>query len=145
MVLSDNQKIGIGLITIGLGFLMLGCLMLFDRAMLAIENILFLTGLVALIGVQRTLTLFTKKEKIRATVCFFGGIILVLVFKWSLIGLILESIGGIGLFVPDRTLFPSMLVLARQVPILGTILNAPVVSTLADKIAGKDDRPKYSV
>ena len=68
MVLSDNQKIGIGLITMGLGFLMLGCLMLFDRAMLAIGNILFLTGLVALIGVQRTLTLFTKKEKIRACI-----------------------------------------------------------------------------
>ena len=45
MVLSDNQKIGIGLITIGLGFLMLGCLMLFDRAMLAIGNILFFAQL----------------------------------------------------------------------------------------------------
>ena len=140
MVLSDNQKIGIGLISGGLIFLSLGVMMIFDRSMLAIGNALFLSGLVILIGFTRTLTLFTKKDKIRAVCCFFGGIFLVLVLRWSMIGMILETLGGFGLFIPDRALFPSMLVLARQVPLLGTFLGLPGISYAADMIAGAKEQ-----
>jgi len=44
MALDDNQKIGIGLITLGVLFVMLGMVMFFDRSFIAIGNALFLTG-----------------------------------------------------------------------------------------------------
>jgi hypothetical protein len=60
MVLDDNQKIGVGLIGLGLGFIFLGVLLFFDRSMIAIGNVLFLMGLCFAIGAQRALVLFTK-------------------------------------------------------------------------------------
>ena len=60
MVLEDNQKIGIGLICLGLGFLTLGILLFFDSSLILIGNSLFLAGLCFAIGIQRTMTLFTR-------------------------------------------------------------------------------------
>lgn len=60
MVLEDNQKIGIGLICLGLGFVSLGVVLLFDASLIAIGNSLFLAGLCFAIGIRRTITLFTK-------------------------------------------------------------------------------------
>ena len=58
--LDDNKKIGVGLIVLGLGFVTLGVIMLFDRSMIAIGNVLFLVGLCITVGVNRTWTLFTR-------------------------------------------------------------------------------------
>ena len=60
MGLDDNQKIGVGLISLGIGFIFLGVILFFDAAMIAIGNILFLVGLCFSIGVKRTLSLFTR-------------------------------------------------------------------------------------
>ena len=60
MVLEDNQKIGIGLICLGLGFVSLGVIMFFDASLIAIGNTLFLAGLCFAIGIKRTLTLFSR-------------------------------------------------------------------------------------
>ena len=60
MVLDDNQKIGIGLICLGLGFVVLGVVMLLDTSLIAIGNTLFMLGLVFTIGIQRSWTLFTR-------------------------------------------------------------------------------------
>jgi hypothetical protein len=60
MVLEDNQKIGIGLICLGLGFVSLGVVLIFDASLIAIGNALFLAGLCFAIGFKRTLTLFTR-------------------------------------------------------------------------------------
>jgi hypothetical protein len=60
MVLEDNQKIGIGLICLGLGFVVLGVLLMFDTSLIAIGNTLFIIGLVFTIGIKRSFTLFTR-------------------------------------------------------------------------------------
>lgn len=60
MVLDDNQKIGVGLIGLGLGFVLVGMLMFFDASLIAIGNVLFLGGLCFSIGATRALTLFTR-------------------------------------------------------------------------------------
>jgi len=49
-MVSDNTKIGTGLLFLGVVFLFLGVLFLFDSAMLALGDILFLTGLTMTIG-----------------------------------------------------------------------------------------------
>lgn len=70
MVLDDNQKIGIGLICLGLGFVILGIIMLFDTSLIAIGNSLFIIGLLVTIGLQRSWTLFSRYSYIE-----FCGII----------------------------------------------------------------------
>lgn len=49
-MISDNAKIGTGLLALGVVFLFLGMLFLFDSAMLALGDILFLLGLTLTIG-----------------------------------------------------------------------------------------------
>lgn len=49
-MISDNAKIGTGLLFLGCVFLFLGVIFLFDSALLALGDVLFLTGLTMTIG-----------------------------------------------------------------------------------------------
>ena len=57
---SDTQTIGTGLLGLGLLFVFLGCMLLFDRTLLTIGNVLFLSGLCVTMGMSRTLRFFKK-------------------------------------------------------------------------------------
>ena len=105
---------------------MLGVLLFFDGALLALGNvrlasllrqtiqglswrtclfafpagskqILFLCGLTLIIGTQKTFYFFARKQKIRGTLCFLGGILLVFL-KWPFIGFVVEIFGFLNLF-----------------------------------------------
>lgn len=89
--------------------------MLFDKSLLALGNvqpfsllvevfctkvflqILFISGLGAVIGRERTFRFFFQRHKIKGSVAFFGGIIIVLV-GWPLVGMIFEGYGFFLLF-----------------------------------------------
>ncbi|GAB6033180.1 golgi transport 1B [Chamberlinius hualienensis] len=133
---TDTQKIGIGLTGFGIAFLMLGVLLLFDKGLLAIGNILFLSGLAFVIGLERTFRFFFQRHKIRGTASFFGGIIVVLL-GWPLVGMIIETYGFVVLF---SGFFPVVINFLRRVPILGTILNLPGIGGLMDRLAGDSTR-----
>lgn len=83
---------------------------------------------------------FYRKDRLRGTICFFLGMILVL-FKWGIIGICLECFGFLNLF---GNFLPVALQLCRQMPILGSILDLPVLSQGVDYIAGYN-KPRYSV
>mmetsp|Transcript_18890 Transcript_18890/g.38129 ORF Transcript_18890/g.38129 Transcript_18890/m.38129 type:complete len:141 (-) Transcript_18890:18-440(-) len=140
MALEDNQKIGIGLICLGLIFVVIGIILFLDAKLIAIGNALFLVGLCFAIGIQRTVNLFTRRDRIRGTICFFAGIALVLM-RWGVVGMCVEIFGFLNLF---GNFLPTVLAVGRQIPILSTILDFPIVAQAADYIAGKT-RPKYSV
>jgi hypothetical protein len=91
-MVSDNTKIGTGLMFLGFTFLFLGVLFLFDSTLLALGDILFLVGLTLTIGASRTLRFFSRKDRIRGIIAFFGGVTLVL-FRWPIIGMILQVYG----------------------------------------------------
>ncbi|KAJ1547581.1 Golgi Transport, partial [Cladochytrium tenue] len=93
----NTEEIGVGLTIAGISFMGLGVAMLFDGGLLAIGNILFLAGLFLVIGAQRTYAFFARREKLRGTACFFGGILLVFL-KWPVIGMLVELFGFINLF-----------------------------------------------
>jgi len=132
MWLSDAQKIGVALTTFGGLFMLLGVVLFFDGALLALGNILFLSGLTLIIGPQKTFYFFARKQKIRGTICFFGGILLVF-FKWPFIGVLVETFGFLNLF---GDFFPVIVTFLRQLPFVGTILSLPYISSAIDRLAG---------
>jgi hypothetical protein len=81
----------------GCVFLLLGVLLLFDRVLLALGNMVLLAGLVLLIGPKKTVRFFTSKAKIRGSVCFLLGILLCLI-GWPVVGMLLELFGIMNLF-----------------------------------------------
>ncbi|KAK1256263.1 hypothetical protein MKX07_008522 [Trichoderma sp. CBMAI-0711] len=97
MWLSDNQKIGVVFCSGGGLFLVGGVMLFFDRAMLAMGNILFLIGLTIIIGPQKTFFFFARKQKAKGTAAFFAGLTLILI-KWTFIGFLVEAYGIVVLF-----------------------------------------------
>ncbi|KAL6616929.1 Got1-domain-containing protein [Neocallimastix californiae] len=132
-MLTDIQKIGVGLTAFGLVFMVLGILLFFDAGFIAIGNILFLSGITTVIGFFRTILFFKRKQKIFGTLCFFTGIFLVFI-KWPMIGIFIELFGFVNLF---GDFFPVILSFMRNLPIIGKLLNKPVVREFTDRLVGK--------
>jgi len=130
MVLNDQQKIGALLTGFGIFFTFLGVLLFFDRGLLAIGNLLFISGVGVGLGAKKTFNFFFQRQKLRGTLCFSFGIFLVIV-GWAFIGLCIEVFGFINLF---GDFFPIALAFMRRIPILGNILNLPVIRHVIDKI-----------
>ncbi|KAL4932461.1 Got1 family protein [Aspergillus undulatus] len=125
--MTDNQKIGVIFCSGGGLFLFGGVLMFFDRSLLAMGNILFLIGLTLIIGLEKTLTFFSRRQKLKGTAAFVSGILLILL-RWPLTGFLIELY---GLFI----LFGDFLVTIGQfvggVPVIG-----PFVQRFLEILAG---------
>ncbi|XP_014270285.1 vesicle transport protein GOT1B [Halyomorpha halys] len=134
--ISDTQKIGVGLAAFGICFLFLGVLLLFDKGLLAIGNILFICGLACVIGLERTFRFFFQRHKFKATLAFLGGIGVVLL-GWPVTGMIIETYGFVLLF---SGFFPVAVDFLRRIPILGTILRLPGIRGVLDWITGDSKR-----
>ena len=138
---KDTQKIGTGLLFLGVLFLFLGVMLLFDRGLLALGNILFLTGFAFLSGPTSTFKFFARKKTWRGTVCFLGGVTLVM-FGYVMIGMLLEIWGFLNLF---GSFFPIALAFLKQLPFIGPVLSLPVVSQFLDVIAGAQTKARPPV
>jgi len=130
--ITDFQKIGVGLAGFGVAFLFLGVLLLFDKGLLAIGNILFLSGLAFVIGLERTFRFFFQWHKAKGSAAFFGGIMIVL-FGWPIVGMCVEAYGFVVLF---SGFFPVAINFLRRIPVIGSLLNLPVISTYLDRYTG---------
>ncbi|XP_026200446.1 vesicle transport protein GOT1A [Anabas testudineus] len=123
VAITEIQKIGVGLMGFGLFFLLFGVLLYFDSVLLAFGNILFLTGLMFIIGFKSTAHFFFQKHKFRGSFFFLGGVSLVLL-RWPIIGMVVESYGFMLLF---RSFFPMALgfmLSAVNIPFLNTFLSS---------------------
>ncbi|KAI3400669.1 hypothetical protein diail_2381 [Diaporthe ilicicola] len=125
MWLSDAQKIGVAFCSGGGFFLIGGVFLFFDRAMLAMGNILFLIGLTIIIGPQKTLLFFARKQKAKGTAAFFGGLALILV-RWPLVGFCVELYGIMVLF---GDFFGTIAAFARSAPVVG-----PYIGLVIDRL-----------
>lgn len=163
--LDDNRKIGIGLSSAGLLFTVLGVVMFFDRALLAMGNVrallffsnqpashcrkkitpcvshcsqlLFLSGVMLIIGPMKTYRFFFQMRKAKGTACFLGGIALVL-YGYAMIGIIVEGWGFLNLF---GDFFPTALGFLRNMPVIGNVLSLPVVRSITDRLITKSRLP----
>jgi hypothetical protein len=91
--------------------------------MLALGDILFLAGLTMTIGISRTLRFFSRKERLRGIIAFFGGIFLVM-SKWGMIGMICQVYGLIYLF---GQFFPIVAASCKDLPVVGSIFEIRAV------------------
>lgn len=132
---DDNQKVGMLMVGLGVLFLLLGTLLLFDSGLLAIGNVLFLVGLALMIGLMKCLAFFDPRRpgKLRGVVCFFGGVLLVLV-RWPVVGMLIELIGIFEMF---GTFLPMVVDVLRRVPYLGACLKFAPVARAVDFLSGK--------
>jgi len=99
-----------------------GVLMFFDRAMLAMGNILFLIGLTIIIGPQKTMAFFARRQKLKGTAAFFGGVALILL-RWPLIGFLVELY---GIFILFGDFLGTIAGFARNIPIIGPWIGVAV-------------------
>ncbi|XP_036613066.1 vesicle transport protein GOT1A isoform X2 [Trichosurus vulpecula] len=94
---SEWQKIGIGTMGFGIFFILFGILLYFDSVLLAFGN-----------------------HKLKGTSFFLGGVIIVLL-RWPLLGMALETYGFINLF---RGFFPVAFgFLGSSIPFLGSLFQ----------------------
>ncbi|KAK2067750.1 hypothetical protein P8C59_001461 [Phyllachora maydis] len=119
MWLSDSQKIGVAFCSGGGFFLIGGVLLFFDRAMLAMGNILFLIGLTIIIGPAKTLVFFARRQKAKGTAAFFAGLGLILL-RWPLLGFCVELYGITVLF---GDFFGTIATFARNAPVVGPYIE----------------------
>ncbi|XP_066327857.1 vesicle transport protein GOT1-like [Miscanthus floridulus] len=119
--ISEIKKIGIGLVGFGILFSFLGVILFFDRGLLALGNIFFLTGVGLLLGWQSMWQLFTKKANLKGSVPFFFGLFLLFV-RWPVAGMIMELYGSFVLFSGYG---PPIQAFLYQIPIIGWILQYP--------------------
>ncbi|CDQ77460.1 unnamed protein product [Oncorhynchus mykiss] len=121
--ITETQKIGVGLTGFGLFFLLFGVLLYFDSVLLAFGNVLFLTGLTFIIGLRRSVGFFFQRQKLRGSTFFLGGVALVL-FRWPIIGMAVESYGFVLLF---RSFFPvacGFILSLVNIPYLNVLYNS---------------------
>ncbi|XP_034472982.1 vesicle transport protein GOT1B isoform X2 [Drosophila innubila] len=131
--ITDLQKIGIGLAGFGISFLFLGMLLLFDKGLLAIGNILFIAGLGCVIGVERTLRFFFQRHKVKGTTAFFGGIVIVLLGFPIIACLFIFIFSGF---------FPVAINFLGRVPVLGSLFNLPFMQKIVQKLGGDGNRTR---
>ncbi|EXV04981.1 Got1/Sft2-like family protein [Metarhizium robertsii] len=125
MWMSDSQKIGVVFCSGGGLFLIGGVMLFFDRAMLAMGNILFLIGLTIIIGPQKTLLFFARKQKAKGTAAFFAGLTMILM-RWTFIGFLVEAYGIVILF---GDFLGTIAGFARGIPVVG-----PYIGMVVDRI-----------
>ncbi|KAA6400629.1 MAG: putative Vesicle transport protein GOT1A [Streblomastix strix] len=133
---KDLQIIGGGLSVAGVLFAIVSILLFFDPGFLAIGDILFILGLILLLGPMKAFNLFIGKapNKIIGTVSFLVGIVLVF-FKWAFVGVIFQLGGGYALF---SKFMPKVLKFVTDtIPGASLLLQIPWLS----RIATSEDGP----
>ncbi|XP_074178301.1 vesicle transport protein GOT1A isoform X1 [Rhinolophus sinicus] len=118
--ITEWQKIGMGTTGFGVFFILLGVLLYFDSVLLAFGNLLFLTGLFFIIGLRKTFSFFFQRHKLKGTSFFLGGVAIVLL-RWPLLGMFLETYGFFNLF---KGFFPVAF------GFLGNAFNIPFLSSV---------------
>mmetsp|Transcript_85264 Transcript_85264/g.227397 ORF Transcript_85264/g.227397 Transcript_85264/m.227397 type:complete len:146 (-) Transcript_85264:356-793(-) len=128
MEFGEMTKIGIGLTGAGIFFTILGVALFFDGALLAVGNLLFLSGVGLILGLERSKNLFFQRSKLRGTAVFFTGIFLVMI-RWPKVGFFVEIFGFINLF---GNFVPHIIIVAKHMPVIGKILELPGLKQACD-------------
>ena len=99
-------------------------------------NVSFPVPLVVYTGPSRTLRFFSRKDRLRGIISFFGGIFLVL-WRWPIFGMMFQFYGLIYLF---GQFFPIAAQSMQDTPIIGDILRMPAIENFFASFGGGGNR-----
>lgn len=133
---KDATKIGVLLTGFGGFFFFLGIMMFLDSSMLTLGNILFVAGVALTMGPHRCKAFFLEKKRMRSSICFFVGILLVMV-GWCFFGLIIQMFGALNLF---GNFFPLAVRLLESLPLIGPIMCTQPIQKLVAYVEGRDTK-----
>ncbi|EPY50587.1 transporter Got1 [Schizosaccharomyces cryophilus OY26] len=119
MWLSEVQKIGIGVTSLGLLFMVLGVIMLFDGPLLSLGNILSVSGVFMIIGPSKSANFFIRKERMLGSISFVGGFLLT-ILRFPVLGFFFECLGFFNLF---RVFYPIIISFLRSLPYIGPFVD----------------------
>ena len=88
------------------------------------------------LGPSRTLRFFSRKDRIRGIISFFGGVLLVMI-RWPIIGMICQLYGLVYLF---GQFFPIAAQSMQDTPIIGDILRMPAIANFFASFGGGNTR-----
>uniref|UniRef100_A0A7N0UWV6 Vesicle transport protein GOT1B n=1 Tax=Kalanchoe fedtschenkoi TaxID=63787 RepID=A0A7N0UWV6_KALFE len=131
--MNDRKKIGLGLTGFGIFFSFLGIVLLFDKGLIAMGNILFFSGVAITIGLKSTLQFFMKRQNFKGTVAFGAGFFFVII-GWPVIGMLMEAYGFVVLF---SGFWPTIAVFVQKIPILGWFFQQPSIRAFFDRYGGR--------
>ena len=90
-----------------------------------VSQILFVLGLTLIIGPQKTLLFFARRQKLKGTAAFAAGILLIL-FRWPFVGFLVELY---GIFVLFGDFLGTIGGFVTNAPVVG-----PYIGTVLEKI-----------
>ncbi|CAF1877092.1 unnamed protein product [Brassica napus] len=125
--MNDRKKIGLGLTAFGVFFSFLGIMFVFDKGLLAMGNILFISGVSLTIGLKSTMQFFTKRQNYKGTISFGSGFFFVLL-GWPIFGMMLETY--VFFFVLFSGFWPTLAVFVQKIPVLGWIIQLPYIRSV---------------
>ena len=96
------------------------------------------TGLFLVIGVEKSSRFFLQAERLKGSLFFFGGV-LILLLGWPILGMIIEIYGFVTLF---GGFFPMAINFLRCVPVVSSILALPGISGVCDSIVSQGEQTR---
>lgn len=87
-------------------------------------------------GVSRTVRFFSRKDRLRGIVAFFGGVLLVMV-RWPVFGMISQLYGLVYLF---GQFFPIAAASMKDTPVIGSVFRMPAVERFFQNFGGGGSR-----
>ncbi|KAJ1432612.1 hypothetical protein B484DRAFT_327244 [Ochromonadaceae sp. CCMP2298] len=127
--MKNQKQVGAGLLGVGLLLTFMGMMLFFEGNLLRLGNICIIAGIFMLIGPTRVSGFFLKESRMQATIITVVGVLLVFWGKPKL-GLIIEIFGLLNLF---GNMFPMLLAVGRNIPVVGDIIQS---------FEGKGDKAK---
>ncbi|CDW78991.1 got1 family protein [Stylonychia lemnae] len=119
-----------------------------DRGLLAMGNLSFLMGVIALIGLKNTFMFFGKKSKIQGSVFYFLGFVMIVIgwYTFTFLGFIAQMY---GLFLLFRQFISTIFGYSQTLPVIGPILRtSPFIQRLVERMTESDSgkkKAKYDV
>ncbi|KAL3850389.1 hypothetical protein ACJIZ3_012271 [Penstemon smallii] len=131
--MNDRKKIGLGLTGFGVFFSFLGIIFFFDKGLIAMGNILFVSGVTLTIGLKSSAQFFMKRSNFKGTISFGIGFFLVII-GWPILGMIVEAYGFVVLF---SGFWPTVAVFLQKIPVLGWLFQQPFIRSFFDRYRGR--------
>lgn len=111
---QKSKRVGLALVGLGLLFTMVGVSLFFEKNLLRLGNLMFVSGTVTLIGPAKTIQWFSAKQRLRGTCTLLVGVFFVF-SGWPVIGMILELFGFLNLF---GNFFPLVFAMLKKLPLV---------------------------